>query len=227
MSSRVAGRAARGAVPEVLAQFGAREQRTVFRSHPAVMMVARLLEMRHLVRPRAVPTAQNVEDIRKFDAALSQKVKIAVDNGLSINFQELEHLDRPEYLAICLAEKQKLNAIRNEVSRMAAGEYKVPSALEGFTAADPAPRAWRTEELTVPKEAFKVEPWLSDEVDVQDAVDSHVRKRVAQLAGSAMPRTPAPTAAKTDMLPPELQRRSGDKAAPRAVDGASAKRLPS
>merc|ERR1712203_764339 len=81
-----------GKVPDVFVQFGL-EQQFRFVSHPGVMAVSKLLEMRTIARMRANFTQDNIESMKAFDPDLARKAQIAYENKLPINFQQLELID--------------------------------------------------------------------------------------------------------------------------------------
>merc|ERR1711957_444295 len=80
------------AVPDVFVQFGM-EQQFRFVSHPGVMAISKLLEMKTITRMRANFTQENIEGMKAFDPELARKAQIAFDNKLPINFQQLEIIE--------------------------------------------------------------------------------------------------------------------------------------
>lgn len=166
------------AVPDVLVTFGTRLNRITFVSHPGVMAVARLLEMRYLTRPRAVMTYENVEAINEFDPELARKAKIAVDNNLAINFMELEHIDKPEFLEKLIKEKEILDKIRQEVlSIPSGGEYSIsPDLLKSYELPE-IPRAYRPE-LEITQDVLDVQTGLREDLELQKVVNAYVRDGV-------------------------------------------------
>merc|ERR1712066_1212266 len=105
-------------VPDVFVQFGM-EQQFRFVSHPGVMAVSRLLEMKTISRMRANFTQENIEKMKAFDPELARKAQLAYDHKLPINFQQLEIID--EALPRLLEEKKQLEVAREEVSKLPVG----------------------------------------------------------------------------------------------------------
>eukprot|EP00745_Piridium_sociabile_P041614 TRINITY_DN82576_c0_g2_i1.p1 TRINITY_DN82576_c0_g2~~TRINITY_DN82576_c0_g2_i1.p1 ORF type:complete len:182 (-),score=18.42 TRINITY_DN82576_c0_g2_i1:13-558(-) len=135
-------------VPNCMVAFGVRDKKMNFMSHPGVMAISRLLEMDGLVKHKADLKAEHVEMIAEFDEELAEKVQIAVDNGLKINFIDLEYLDKPEYLEACLTEKRVLAQAQKETFDMAKGTYEVPPSAISFKRAT-VPREMRDWPLMV------------------------------------------------------------------------------
>lgn len=172
-----------GAVPDVLVSFGARAQKITFISHPGVMAVAKLLEMRHITRPRAVLTQQNVDAIREFDPELSRKAQVALDNGLAINFMELEHIDRPGYVERLRKEKDILDTAAEEVLKAPVGQYNTPQVLRNYERPE-VPRSWRPE-LEITAEMMEAQPGLREDLELQELMKLHLNegKTAAVTAG--------------------------------------------
>merc|ERR1712151_536176 len=78
--------------PDVFVQFGL-EQQFRFISHPGVMAVSKLLEMKSISRMRANFTQENIEKMKAFDPELARKAQLAYDHKLPIIFQQLEIID--------------------------------------------------------------------------------------------------------------------------------------
>merc|ERR1711976_938353 len=113
------------------------EQQFRFVSHPGVMAVSKLLEMKTIARMRASFTQENIEGMKAFDPELARKAQIAFDNKLPVNFQQLEIID--ENLPRLLEEKAQLEAARAGVAKIAVGgPYQLPSGLD-ISAARPVP----------------------------------------------------------------------------------------
>merc|ERR1719215_2381459 len=121
-------------VPDVFVQFGL-EQQFRFISHPGVMAVSRLLEMRTITRMRANFTQENIEGMKAFDPDLARKAQIAFDNKLPVNFQQLELIE--ESLPRLLEEKTQLEKLRAEVAKLPIGKYDMPKV--DISAARPVP----------------------------------------------------------------------------------------
>merc|ERR1712066_661159 len=121
-------------VPDVFVQFGM-EQQFRFVSHPGVMAVSRLLEMRQIARMRANFTQENIEKMKAFDPELARKAQIAFDHKLPINFQQLELIE--ESLPRLLEEKAQLETLRAEVAKLPPGKYDMPQV--DISAARPVP----------------------------------------------------------------------------------------
>merc|ERR1719409_550918 len=114
-------------VPDVFVQFGM-EQQFRFVSHPGVMAVAKLLEMRCMTQMRANFTEDNVAKVKEFDPELGRKAQIAYDHKLPINFQQLELIE--DILPRLLEEKTQLEAARSTVAKLPAGKYELPKELD-------------------------------------------------------------------------------------------------
>mmetsp|Transcript_147718 Transcript_147718/g.257582 ORF Transcript_147718/g.257582 Transcript_147718/m.257582 type:complete len:164 (+) Transcript_147718:76-567(+) len=122
-------------VPEVFVQFGV-EQQFRFVSHPGVMAVSKLLEMKNITLMRANFTQENIEKMQAFDPDLARKAQIAYDNKLPINFQQLELID--DALPRLLEEKAQLEAARDTVASLPPGVYELPAELD-LSAVRPQP----------------------------------------------------------------------------------------
>eukprot|EP00401_Gymnodinium_catenatum_P070846 CAMPEP_0117537762 /NCGR_PEP_ID=MMETSP0784-20121206/42136_1 /TAXON_ID=39447 /ORGANISM="" /LENGTH=166 /DNA_ID=CAMNT_0005334367 /DNA_START=116 /DNA_END=616 /DNA_ORIENTATION=+ len=122
--------------PDVFVQFGV-EQQFRFVSHPGVMVLSKLLEMRTIAKMRANFTQENIQEMKKFDPELARKAQIAYDNKLPVNFQQLEIIE--ESLPRLLAEKAQLEAARDGVAKLPiGGPYELPKGLD-VSAARPIP----------------------------------------------------------------------------------------
>ncbi|CAK8995192.1 Tetratricopeptide repeat protein 28 (TPR repeat protein 28) (TPR repeat-containing big gene cloned at Keio) [Durusdinium trenchii] len=62
-------------------------------SHPGIMVVSKLLEMRTIAQMRASFSQDNIEQMKNFDPELARKAQIAYDNKLPVNFQQLELIE--------------------------------------------------------------------------------------------------------------------------------------
>uniref|UniRef100_A0A7S4QYD5 Uncharacterized protein n=1 Tax=Alexandrium monilatum TaxID=311494 RepID=A0A7S4QYD5_9DINO len=110
--------------PDVFMQFGL-EQQFRFISHPGVMVVSKLLEMRTIARMRANFTQENIEKMKAFDPELARKAQIAYDHKLPVNFQQLELIE--ESLPRLLEEKKQLETLRTNVAKLpVGGPYELP-----------------------------------------------------------------------------------------------------
>merc|ERR1739845_269645 len=105
-------------VPDVFVQFGL-EQQFRFISHPGVMVLSKLLEMKTISKMRATFTPENIEEMKQFDPELARKAQIAYDHKLPINFCTLELIE--ESLPRLLEEKKQLEAARAEVAQIPVG----------------------------------------------------------------------------------------------------------
>eukprot|EP00930_Biecheleria_cincta_P040525 TRINITY_DN2775_c0_g3_i1.p1 TRINITY_DN2775_c0_g3~~TRINITY_DN2775_c0_g3_i1.p1 ORF type:complete len:185 (-),score=61.61 TRINITY_DN2775_c0_g3_i1:42-596(-) len=115
-------------VPDVFMQFGL-EQQFRFVSHPGVMVVSKLLEMRTVCQMRATFTQENIEKIKDFDPELAKKAQIAYDNKLPVNFQQLELID--DILPRLLEEKKQLESARGFAAKIpAGGPYELPKSVD-------------------------------------------------------------------------------------------------
>eukprot|EP00929_Paragymnodinium_shiwhaense_P088369 TRINITY_DN4867_c0_g1_i2.p1 TRINITY_DN4867_c0_g1~~TRINITY_DN4867_c0_g1_i2.p1 ORF type:complete len:169 (+),score=65.22 TRINITY_DN4867_c0_g1_i2:77-583(+) len=122
-------------VPNVFVQFGL-EQQFRFVSHPGVMCISKLVEMRTITRMRANFTQENIEEMKKFDPDLARKAQIAYDNKLPVNFQQLEVIE--ENLPRLLEEKKQLEALRAACVKLpVGGPYDMPKV--DISAARPVP----------------------------------------------------------------------------------------
>merc|ERR1719330_860003 len=111
-------------VPDVFVQFGL-EQQFRFVSHPGVMAVSKLLEMRTICAMRANFTQENIEKMKAFDPELARKAQIAYDNKLPVNFQQLEIIE--DSLPRLLEEKMQLETARAAVAKLPmGGPYELP-----------------------------------------------------------------------------------------------------
>merc|ERR1719326_609527 len=127
MAFRLANRRLAEKVPDVFVQFGL-EQQFRFISHPGVMAVSKLLEMRTVCRMRAHFTPENIEGIKQFDPDLARKAQIAYENKLPINFQQLDLID--ETLPRLLEEKGQLDEARSVAAKLpVGGPYEMPKSL--------------------------------------------------------------------------------------------------
>eukprot|EP00933_Yihiella_yeosuensis_P055902 TRINITY_DN5485_c1_g2_i5.p1 TRINITY_DN5485_c1_g2~~TRINITY_DN5485_c1_g2_i5.p1 ORF type:complete len:182 (+),score=53.27 TRINITY_DN5485_c1_g2_i5:55-600(+) len=115
-------------VPDVFVQFGL-EQQFRFISHPGVMAVSKLLEMRTICQMRANFTQDNIEQIKGFDPELARKAQIAYDNKLPVNFQQLELID--DTLPRLSEEKTQLTEARGAAAKLpVGGPYELPKSVD-------------------------------------------------------------------------------------------------
>merc|ERR1719181_676562 len=161
MSLRVCAQAAK--VPDVFVQFGM-EQQFRFVSHPGVMAVSKLLEMRSLTQMRANFTEDNIEKIKDFDPDLARKAQIAYDHKLPINFQQLELIE--DILPRLLEEKNQLEAARSTVTKLPTGTYNLPKELD-LSAVRPQPGQKDIQGTRIELPAVKY-PELTDELLKKD-----------------------------------------------------------
>eukprot|EP00811_Abedinium_folium_P010992 NODE_20170_length_809_cov_9.507331.p1 GENE.NODE_20170_length_809_cov_9.507331~~NODE_20170_length_809_cov_9.507331.p1 ORF type:complete len:184 (-),score=48.68 NODE_20170_length_809_cov_9.507331:257-757(-) len=135
--ARTARRCA-GKVPDVIVTFGM-EQQFRFVSHPGVMAVSKLLEMQNIAKMRANFTPADIEKIAPFDPELARKAQIALDNKLSINFQQLELIE--ESLPRLMQEREQLSAARSAAAALpVGGPYELPEDVD-TSACRPIPGA--------------------------------------------------------------------------------------
>merc|ERR1719498_1828058 len=85
------------------------------------MAVATLLEMKGVTRMRANFTQENIEAMKEYDVELARKAQIPLDNGLPINFLDMERIE--QNLPRLLKEKEQLTAAREEVLARKVGDY--------------------------------------------------------------------------------------------------------
>lgn len=162
-------------VCDALVSFGVRQNKTTFISHPGVMAVSQLLEMKLITRPRAKLTQENVNAIFEFDNELAKKAQIAVDNNLPINFFDLEYIDRPEYLKLLLEEKEILEKARDEVLKRPKGNYEMPEILKNYKRVEP-PRKWR-KELEIDEQILKAQPGLKENIELQKIMHNFIQQK--------------------------------------------------
>eukprot|EP00928_Gymnodinium_smaydae_P031971 TRINITY_DN2328_c0_g3_i1.p1 TRINITY_DN2328_c0_g3~~TRINITY_DN2328_c0_g3_i1.p1 ORF type:complete len:167 (+),score=49.53 TRINITY_DN2328_c0_g3_i1:207-707(+) len=154
-----AGRRCASKVPDVFVQFGV-EQQFRFISHPGVMAISKLLEMRTVSRMRASFTPESIEEMKKFDPELARKAGIAYENKLPINFQQLELIE--ESLPRLLEEKKQLEAARAAIAKLpVGGPYELPKSLD-VSAARPAPG--QTDTLGTPLELAQAKGYASGDL---------------------------------------------------------------
>merc|ERR1712072_1515616 len=120
------------------------ENKITFINHPGVMAMGKLLELRYVTRPRANFTPETVERIAEYDEELARKAQIALDNGLAINFIDLETIE--EDLPRLVEEKKQLDAARKAVLEAPAGKYDMPKL--DLSSVRPQPRALSAQEKT-------------------------------------------------------------------------------
>ncbi|CDJ44230.1 hypothetical protein, conserved [Eimeria tenella] len=163
-------------VPDVLVSFGNQADRITFVSHPGVMAVSKLLEMEHVTQFRAVLTQEDVNAITEFDPELAKKAQVAVDEGLAVNFQDLEYFDRNEFVAAFKKEQKMLQQARDEVLQAPPGSYELPKAAADYKLPQ-APRSWRPE-TQVPPEVFEADPQLR----LREELGAEVRRHLLETA---------------------------------------------
>merc|ERR1712187_118820 len=122
-------------VPDVFVNFGMGQQFR-FVSHPGVMAVAKLLEMRTVTQMRANFTEDNIAKVKEFDPELGREAQLAYDHKLPVNFQQLELID--DILPRLLEEKSQLETARAEVAKLPPGQYELPDGLD-LSAVRPQP----------------------------------------------------------------------------------------
>eukprot|EP00386_Alphamonas_edax_P002714 GDKI01008254.1.p1 GENE.GDKI01008254.1~~GDKI01008254.1.p1 ORF type:complete len:178 (+),score=54.77 GDKI01008254.1:29-562(+) len=124
------------AVPDVMALLGQHTHKLCYITHPGVMAVAKLLEMRYITRFRADLTQENIEAMKEFDEDLARQAQIAYNHGLQINFMELQYIDSPGFLDRLLKEKELLAEARKETYALPAGVYTQPKCLKDYVRVD-------------------------------------------------------------------------------------------
>ncbi|SBS85324.1 conserved Plasmodium protein, unknown function [Plasmodium ovale] len=162
-------------VCDVLVSFGVRQNKTTFISHPGVMAVSQLLEMKLITRPRATLTQENVNAMVEFDYDLAKKAQIAVDHNLPVNFFDLEYIDRPEYLKLLLEEKEILEKAREQVLKMEKGNYKIPDIIKNYKRVE-VPRKWR-QELEIDEKILKEQPGLKENIELQKIMHNYIQNK--------------------------------------------------
>ncbi|CDJ61827.1 hypothetical protein, conserved [Eimeria maxima] len=96
------------------------------------MAISKLIEMNHLIQYRAVLTQENVDEIAEFDPDLAKKAQIALDEGLAVNFQDLDYFYDKELVNKYKQEKKILNKIRQEIFNSPKGVYNMPPSLQEY-----------------------------------------------------------------------------------------------
>jgi len=119
-SSKAVPAGGRPVVPNCLCQFG-NELPFAYLNHPGVMAVSTMVELRGITRMRANFTQNDVDALKEYDIELARKAQIAHDNGLAINFLDLERIE--ETLPRLLKEKAQLEEARKEVLGRKVGDY--------------------------------------------------------------------------------------------------------
>ena len=108
-------------VPDIFASVGW-ENRVTFISHPGVMAVAKLLEQKGITRMKATFNQELIHEIAEYDEELGRKAQIAFDNGLSVEWRALDHIE--EELPRLLEEKKEIESARKQV--MSSKDYSQP-----------------------------------------------------------------------------------------------------
>ncbi|GIX63714.1 casein kinase II subunit beta [Babesia caballi] len=153
-------------VCDALVMFGTHTERLPFVSHPGVMAVAQLLEMKSLVEHRAHFTQDDVNRMYEFDSSLAEKAQVAVDHDLPISHYNLEYLDKPGFLERLLEEKRLNEAIASEVLGAPQGSYEQPASLSEYRAPE-IPVEWRQHELALTHAMVDVQPSILREMETQ------------------------------------------------------------
>lgn len=153
-------------VCDALVMFGTHAHRVPFVSHPGVMAVAQLLEMKSLVEHRAHFTQDDVNRMLEYDAALAEKAQVAVDHDLPISHYNLEYLDQPGFLETLLEEKKMNEGIADEVLKAPKGNYKQPASMAKYKAPE-IPLEWRQHELALTHAMVDVQPSILREMETQ------------------------------------------------------------
>ncbi|VWU50781.1 conserved protein, unknown function [Hepatocystis sp. ex Piliocolobus tephrosceles] len=170
-------------VCDVLVSFGVRQNKTTFISHPGVMAVSQLLEMKLITRPRATLTQENVNAMVEFDLDLAKKAQIAVDNDLPVNFFDLEYIDRPEYLKMLIEEKEVLKKAREEVLNKKKGDYTIPDIIKNYKRVE-VPREWR-QELEIDEKILKEQPGLKENIELQKIMHNYIQNKYKNVGTTA------------------------------------------
>ncbi|EDO06574.1 hypothetical protein BBOV_II006240 [Babesia bovis T2Bo] len=153
-------------VCDALVMFGAHRERIPFISHPGVMAVCQLLEMKSLVEHRAHFTQDDVNRMYEYDSSLAEKAQVAVDHNLPISHYNLEYLDKPGFLERLLEEKRLNEAIASEVLSSPAGSYEQPGSITKYEAPE-IPLEWRQHELAMTHAMVDVQPSILREMETQ------------------------------------------------------------
>ncbi|CDR94079.1 hypothetical protein, conserved [Babesia bigemina] len=153
-------------VPDALVMFGTHAERLPFVSHPGVMAVAQLLEMKSLVEHRAHFTQDDVNRMYEFDSSLAEKAQVAVDHDLPISHYNLEYLDKPGFLERLIEEKQLNESIASEVLSAPEGSYEQPESMSKYRAPE-IPLEWRQHELALTHAMVDVQPSILREMETQ------------------------------------------------------------
>ncbi|XP_952130.1 uncharacterized protein TA14000 [Theileria annulata] len=153
-------------VCDALVMFGAHIYRIPFVSHPGVMAVAQLLEMKSLVEHRAHFTQEDVNRMYHFDSELAKKAQVAVDHNLPISHYNLDYLHKPGFLESLLEERKLNEKIANEVLSAPEGDYKQPESLKSYKSIT-VPVEWRQHELAFTDLMVDVQPSIKREMETQ------------------------------------------------------------
>ncbi|AFZ79540.1 hypothetical protein BEWA_023890 [Theileria equi strain WA] len=171
-------------VCDALVTFGLQLNSVTFVSHPGVMAVAQLLEMKSLVEHRAHFTQDDVNRMYEFDAATAEKAQVAVDHDLPISHYNLDYLDKPGFLESLIEEKKMNEDIAKEVMEAPVGQYKQPELLKSYKPPI-VPIEWRQHELAITNLMVEVQPSLLREMETQKKMREFMEKhkeRVEQKA---------------------------------------------
>jgi len=206
---RAAKSAPRAKVPNVIASLGHHEECLSFVSHPGVMAIAKILEQYDLIGHKANFTQENVDAIREFDEELADKAQKALDNNLKINFMELEHINNPEFLKVCLEEKSILEQARQEVIKMPKGVYDQPKCLANYRRADTPWALHKYAKAATAEHILQSEQFLGPMTDefkakLKKEIDLDYDKEVAKLDAEFYQQaayTIPPSRGKDDVLP--------------------------
>lgn len=153
-------------VCNALVMFGTHAHRLPFVSHPGVMAVAQLLEMKSLVEHRAHFTQEDVNRMYEYDSSLAEKAQVAVDHDLPTSHYNLEYLDKPGFLETLLEEKRMNEKIAAEVLNAPEGNYKQPDSMAKYKAPE-IPLEWRQHELAMTHAMVDVQPSILRELETQ------------------------------------------------------------
>eukprot|EP00375_Theileria_parva_P002473 XP_765151.1 hypothetical protein [Theileria parva strain Muguga] len=162
-------------VCDALVMFGLHVNRTPFVSHPGVMAVAQLLEMKSLVEHRAHFTQEDVNRMYPFDSELAKKAQVAVDHDLPISHYNLDYLDKPGFLESLLEERKLNEQIATEVLSSPKGNYTPPESLKSYKLPT-VPVEWREHELAFTDLMIDVQPSILREMETQAKMREFIKE---------------------------------------------------
>lgn len=113
-----------------------------------------------------------------------------MDAEIDINFMDLEHIEKPEFLQKYLHEKELLSMARKEVGELhilifwfqvlssPPGVYRIPFYARAWEKPD-VPRKWRSD-TTITPDILEVEPDLIKDIELQSIISDYLRKQPSE-----------------------------------------------